>query len=477
MTTPDFFRARLDGMIDLNHPLAILRNRLPWLGIETVLSVYFGQKDRAGKLVPSDDLLGCSLQVAGGGASKSGRPRLSIRLMAALILLKHTYNESDESVVERWAQDVYFQYFSGLEYFEAKKPCDPTQIGRFRTAIGEAGLAEILARTVNTAVALQAITPKELETIIVDSTVQEKAIAHPTDSRLLEMARIKLALIAKRAGIVLKQSFQKEGKTLRFRAGGYAHAKQFKQLKKVIRRQRTIVGILIREIQRKMASVSEQMKLTLTMWLERAQRLVDQQRTDKNKLYALHALEVECIGKGKARKPYEFGVKVSLATTHKKGLIVGATSCPNNPYDGHTLADQIWQTNVILMDQNTTVKAVYVDLGYRGVDKSLEEVSVIHRGKTKALTPQQRRGLKRRQAIEPIIGHVKQDHGMQRCWLKGQMGDALHAISCALGFNIRWLMRAIVRLGCRPFFALIFLLRMIWKNTKNQSENRLELAY
>ena len=457
MTTLDFFRARLDGMIDLHHPLAILRNRLPWSEIEAVLGAYFERKDRTGRLISSDDLFGSSLQIAGGATTKSGRPRLSIRLMASLLLLKHTYNESDESVVERWAQDVYFQYFSGLDYFEAKKPCDPTQIGRFRTAIGEAGLAEILARTDNTAVAIKAITPTELETIIVDSTVQEKAIAHPTDSRLLEVARIKLVLCAKRAGIDLKQTFQKEGKTLRFRAGGYAHAKQFKRLQKVVRRQRTIVGILIREIQRKMVLVSVELQQTLTIWLERAQRLVDQQRKDKNKLYALHAPEVECIGKGKARKPYEFGVKVSLATAHKKGLILGAKSFPNNPYDGHTLADQIEQTNILLMDQNVSVKTAYVDLGYRGVDESLKDVTIIHRGKTKTLTKQQRAALKRRQAIEPIIGHVKQDHGMQRCWLKGQMGDALHAISCALGFNIRWLMRAIVRLGCKPFFAIIFL--------------------
>lgn len=471
MTTPDFFRARLDGMIDLHHPLALLRNRLPWPEIEAVLGAYFVRKDRTGRIVSSDDLFGNSLQPAGGASTKSGRPRLSIRLMASLILLKHTYNESDESVVERWAQDVYFQYFSGLDYFEAKKPCDPTQIGRFRSAIGEAGLAELLARTVNTAVAIKAITPTELETIIVDSTVQEKAIAHPTDSRLLEVARIKLVLCAKRAGINLKQTFQKEGKTLRFRAGGYAHAKQFKRHQKVVRRQRTIVGILIREIQRKMALVSVESQQTLTMWLERAQRLVDQRRQDKDKLYALHAPEVECIGKGKARKPYEFGIKVSLATAHKQGLIVGVKSFSNNPYDGHTLAEQIEQTNILLMDQNVGVKTVYVDLGYRGVDESLKDVTIIHRGKTKTLTKQQRTALKRRQAIEPIIGHVKQDHGMQRCWLKGQRGDALHAISCALGFNIRWLMRAIMRLGCKPFFAMIFLCCFILAQSKKQHAN------
>lgn len=152
----------------------------------------------------------------------------------------------------------------------------------------------------------------------------------------------------------------------------------------------------------------------------------------------------------------------------KKGLILGAKSFPNNPYDGHTLADQIEQTNILLIDQNVSVKTVYVDLGYRGVDESLKDVTIIHRGKTKTLTKQQRAALKRRQAIEPIIGHVKQDHGMQRCWLKGQVGDAIHAISCALGFNIRWLMRAIVRLGCKPFFAIIFLCGLIAAQSKKQ---------
>jgi IS5 family transposase len=179
MSTPDFFRARLDAMIDLNHPLAILRDRFPWAEMEAILSPFFAREERSGKQVAVEDMFGSTLQIAGGARPNAGRIRLPIRLMTALLLLKHRYHESDESVVERWAQDVYFQYFSGEEYFEARKPCDPTQIGRFRTAIGEAGLAEILARTVNTAVALNAITPKELERVIVDTTVQEKAIAVP----------------------------------------------------------------------------------------------------------------------------------------------------------------------------------------------------------------------------------------------------------------------------------------------------------
>ncbi len=467
MSTPDFFRARLDAMIDMKHPLAILANRFPWAEIETILRPFFARQGGSGKTIAVNDWFGSTVQLAGGARPQAGRHRLPMRQMVALLLLKHTYNESDESVVERWAQDVYFQYFSGQEYFEARKPCDPTQIGRFRKAIGEAGLAEILARTVNTAVVLKAITSKELETVIVDTTVQEKAIAYPTDSRLLEIARIKLVLGAKRAGMLLKQTFQKEGKALRRRAAGYAHAKQFKRLKKVVNRQRTIVGKLHREIQRNMVGLSEKIKTTFTPLLERVQRLVNQKIKDKNKLYALHAPEVECIGKGKAKNPYEFGVKSSLAITHKKGLIVGAKTFPGNPYDGHTLNDQLEQTNLLLMDQDVTVKTVYADLGYRGVDASLETTTLIHRGKSNSLSTQQKKALRRRQTIEPVIGHVKQDHGMRRCWLKGEIGDALHTISCALGFNIRWLMRAIVRLGCQPFFALIFLFCYLRNCLKN----------
>ena len=197
----------------------------------------------------------------------------------------------------------------------------------------------------------------------------------------------------------------------------------------------------------------------LQMWLGRAERIHTQQRHDKNKLYALHAPEVECIGKGKARKPYEFGVKVSLAVTHKQGLMVGARSFPGNPFDGHILSAQLEQTTNLLQDLGRGPTQAIVDLGFRGVDADNPGVDIIHRGKYRTMTGQQRRWLKRRQAIEPAIGHTKSDHRMDRCWLQGALGDALHALSCAAGYNIRWLMRAIVRLGAgRPSCALFDLL-------------------
>jgi IS5 family transposase len=287
----------------------------------------------------------------------------------------------------------------------------------------------MLAKTLVAAVALDAVKPKEFERVIVDSTVQEKAIDHPTDSRLLEVARAKVVSLAKRAGIELKQTFEHEGRALRRRAGGYAHAKQFKRLKKVLKRQRTILGRVLRDIGRKATELPEDLQAKLAPWLDRDERIRIQQPKDKNKLYARHAPEVECIGKGKARKPYEFGVKVSIAATARQGLMVGARAFPGNPYDGHTLAEQIEQTTILLQDVpgEPRPKTVLVDLGYRGVDPELAPVQVIHRGKARTLTKPQRRWLKRRQAVEPAIGHVKHDHGLNRCYLKGAEWDALHA--------------------------------------------------
>jgi transposase, IS5 family len=478
-------------MVDPRHPLVVLTGRLPWAQIEQVLAPHFERKVRTAGTVVFRDMLGEHEAEFGGGVGRGGRPRLPIRLMASLLYLKHSFNLSDEELVARWSENVVWQFFSGMEYYEPRLPCDATQIGRFRSAIGEEGLEQLLKCTIETAVQIKAIKPAELERVIVDSTVQEKAVAHPVDSRLLEIARYKVVKAAKAAGIALKQTFAAEGKALRRKAGGYAepgrttvlrtvcawrgagplaqrglqgHAKQFKRLKKVVKRQRTILGVVMREVQRKLhaqaqtaaaiapSTVAPTALSALKSLLERAERIRTQQRQDKNKLYALHAPEVECIGKGKARKPYEFGVKVSLAVTHKSGLMVGARTFPGNPFDGHTLAQQLEQTSNLLQDLGRKPQQAIVDLGYRGVDADNPGVQIIHRGKHKTLTALQRRWLKRRQAIEPAIGHAKSDHRMDRCWLQGAIGDALHALSCAAGYNIRWLMRAILAQAAKAAF-------------------------
>jgi transposase, IS5 family len=450
MATDDFFRSRLDQMIDLRHPLAVLAGKMPWEQIEQALAPVFEHKDRQGRQLFSEGLFGPNVKLAGVGPSNAGRPRLPTRLMVSLLYLKHAYDVSDQELVARWTENVQWQYFSGMEYYEPKFPCDPAQITRFRQLLGEAGVEELLKATIDAAVKMKAIRPSEFERVIVDSTVSEKAITYPTDNRLLEIARYQLVKAAKAVGIKFKQTYATEGKGLRRKAAGYAHAKQFRRLKRTLKRQRTIVGIMIREIERKLAQLRLEQSVLLeklTTLLQRAQRLVQQKPKDKNKLYALHAPEVECIGKGKARQPYEFGVKAGFAITHKRGLIVGARTFPGNPFDGHTLAEQLEQTRILIEDHGTSPKQVYVDLGYRGVDHANPDVEIIHRGKYRSLAKADRKRLRRRQAVEPTIGHLKADHGMSRCWLKGSSGDALHVVLCAAGFNLKWLLRAIARLG------------------------------
>ncbi len=449
--TEDFFRARLDHMIDLRHPLVVLASRMPWQQIEASVAHLFSRKARAGQAMPDLDLFGEAVQPV-DRKSNAGRPRVALRIMIALLYLKHAYNLSDEALVERWSDSPNMQYFSGMAYFEARLPCDATTLVKFRRLLGEEGVEELLAQTINLAVSLKLIPVAALSSVVVDSTVQEKAVAYPTDSKLLETARSKLVQAAQDAGIDLKQTFAKEGRLLRFKAGRYAHARQFKRMRRVIKRQGTVLGRVAREIERKATALSAAVRQALGGALHKAWRIADQARSRKNtsgspKLYAWHAPEVECIAKGKSRTPYEFGVKVGIATTLEHNLIVGARTFTGNPYDGHTLREQLEQAAILMQDTGVKPMTAYVDLGYRGVDADNPGVSVKHRGKFKTLTAQEKKWLKRRQAIEPIIGHLKSDHGMDRCHLKGAQGDSLHAVLCAAGYNIRWLLRMIARKG------------------------------
>jgi IS5 family transposase len=471
----DFFRHRLDHLIDLRHPLAVLASRMPWQEIEASLAHKFSRQVREGKQIEDIGLFGPETRVVGGGISNAGRPRLPIRLMVSLLYLKHAFNESDEGVVERWAETPTWQYFSGMDYFEHRLPCDATLISKFRRLIGEDGVEELLAHTIAAAQSMKLVSEKQMQTVVVDTTVQEKAIAHPTDSRLLEVARANLVDICKAYGLKLKQTFAKEGQQLSHRAGRYAHAKQFKRMRKAIKRQRTIVNKLMRIMERQLGNLTSAAKDLINAAMAKAARIVAQSkdRKTKNKLYSWHAEEAECISKGKARKPYEFGVKVGIVTTLKGNLIIGARTFPNNPYDGHTLAEQLEQANILA---STTIKDVYVDLGYRGrdVEKENRGVSIKHRGKFKSLAKREQRLLKRRQSVEPVIGHLKSDHRMQRCHLIGAEGDALHAVLCATGFNIRWLLRMIRKKGIRLCFALIKLLGLRGLLAKNLPTNHIE---
>lgn len=423
----DLFRSRLENQIDLRHPLAKLARRMPWSDLEDAL---------APTLPPDPE----------GG----GRPALPVRLMAGLLYLKHAYDLSDEEVCVRWLENPYWQFFTGEVVFQTKLPCNPSSLTRWRQRLGEAGMEELLAQTIAAARSMKAVDVRGLSRVIVDTTVQEKAIAHPTDSRLLEVARRKLVLLSRRNGLKLRQTYEREAPGLARKAGRHAHARQFKRMRRVLRRQRTLLGRVIRDIGRQLDNLGSAAREQMQVWLERAERIRSQRPKDKAKLYALHAPEVECIGKGKARKPYEFGVKVGIAVTARKGLVVGARSFAGNPYDGDTLEEQLEQVGIISGIQPTTA---IVDLGYRG--REIEGVNVLHRGKPKSLSRRQWGWVKRRQAVEPVIGHLKDDCRLRRCHLKGAEGDALHVIACAAGYNIRWLLRWIALLCAWMWAAVV----------------------
>ncbi len=453
--TDDFFRSRIDHMIDLRHPLAVLSSRMPWQQIEASLSHLFMRKARNGVAMPDLDPFGEAPAVL-TRQSNAGPPRVPLRIMISLLYLKPAYNESDEGVVARWADTPRWQFFSGCAYCEDCQPCDATTLVKFRQLLGEEGVKELLAQTINVAVELKLIAPSELSRVIVDSTVQHKSIAHPTDSRLLETARARLVEAGKDAGIGLKQTYAKEAAQLSRKAGHYAHARQFKHMKGAIKRQRTIVGRLQREIERQIERKASTMGLAvqeaLSDTLNKAQRIWAQSARRKTvsgqpKLYSWHAPEVDCISKGKARTPYEFGTKVGIASTLKGNLNVGTKAFHCNPYDGHTLQTQLEQATILMQDRGVKPTMAFVDLGCLGVDADNPDMRIVHRGKSKRISKEERKLLKRPQAIEPIIGHLKADHRMGRCHLKGETGDKLHAVLCAAGYNIQWLLRMMAKKG------------------------------
>lgn len=449
--TEDCFRARLDHMIDLRHSRAVLASRMPWQQIEVSVAHLFSRQARTGQAMPDLDLFGESVRTS-ASTSNAGRPRVPRRIMIALLYWKHAFNESDEGVVARWAEPPTWQYCAGQAYCEYRLPCDATTLVKFRKRLGDTEVEALLAQTIDVAVALTLISKNELSRVIVDTTVQHTAVAHPPDSKLLETARAKRVEAAQEAGIELKQTFAKAGPHLGRKAGRSAHARQFKRRRRAINRQRTIVGRLQRESERKASAIGQAVREALSAPLAKAQQLGSQTAQRKAKdarpqLYSFHAQEVACINTGKSRQPYEFGVTVGIATTRQGNLIVGATACHGNPFDGHTRNAQIEPATLLMQDSGVNPPTASGDLGYRGVDQDNPTMAIQHRGQYKTLSEQDRKLLRRRQAIEPIIGPLKQDHRMERGHLKGELGDRMHAVRCAAGYTIRWLLRMLAKQG------------------------------
>ena len=416
--TEALFINRLDELINLKHPLVRLAGLIDWSEIERTFAVSF--------------------------SSTRGRPALPPRLVAGLLYLQHTFNASDEAVVNTWVENPYWQYFCGEVYLQTEAPIDPSSLTRWRKRIGEEGVETLLMATIDAARRGGVVKAASVDCVIVDSTVMPKAIAHPTDSKLLERSRQHLVKVADEYGIALRQNYNRTAPRLAAQIGRYAHAKQFKRMKQALRTLRTRVGRVQREVARHLGELPEQARSKVGDLLARTARILTQKTKDKNKLYALHAPEVECISKGKARTPYEFGVKVSIATTHREGLVVGMRSMPGNPYDGHTLAETLEQVG-ILAGIDRKPKTAVVDRGYRGVQ--IEGVRILMSGQKRGITRTLKAVIHRRSAIEPAIGHMKMDGRLARNPLKGALGDALHAVMCGAGHNLRMIL-AKLRLLC-----------------------------
>lgn len=407
----DLFNTPLAELLNPRHELYQLAQLIDWKTIDDTFGQYF--------------------------VATQGAPALSTRLVAGLHYLKHAFALSDEAVVARWLENPYWQFFCGETFFQHAMPCHPTSLTKWRQRMGEAGCEQLLALTIQAGIDSKAVKKQDFEAVTVDSTVQEKAITYPTDGKLYERCRQHLVRLAEQHHIPLRQNYNRKAPYLLLMANRYSHARQMKRKRKMLKQLKTLVGRVYRDIDRQLLSQSDSVQLAFKDTLEKTQRILNQQSQDKNKLYSFHAPEVECIAKGKVHKKYEFGVKVGITVTHKSNFVLGARSFPGNPYDGHTLESCLEQAEIL---SGIRAKEVFVDLGYRGVD--VAGVTIYKaRQKRGVNTRRLKQALKRRNAIEPIIGHLKNDGLLGRNYLKGELGDALHAILCGAGHNIRLILR------------------------------------
>lgn len=405
----EMFKVELVQLLDPCHQLVKLSNSINWASLEEGCGASFHEA--------------------------LGRPGKSVRLMAGLLLLQHTFNLSDEEVVARFVENPYFQYFCGHKFFEHHLPCDPSSLTRWRKRLGREGCERILKLTIEAGLKQHVLKEKDLSRVIIDTTIQEKNIAYPTDSKLYAKALEKMVRIAKEAKISLRQTYTRTAKRLAVMISRYAHAKQWKRMKKTLKHLKILMGRVWRDLKRKLTPGMEG-EAKIRNFLANVSRLVEP--AQGHKLYSLHAPEVLCFNKGKSRHPYEFGDKVSVTVTHKQGFVIGMKSLLGTPYDGHTLQESLEQTERLTGHK---VAEVFVDKGYRG--HNVERTKVFISGQKRGITQALKKHLKRRQAIEAIIGHMKNDGKLGRNYLKGLFGSTLNALLSGAGYNMRLLLKAI----------------------------------
>ena len=405
----DLFRARLDQIINMKHEMVQLAHTIAWSWLDDEVAPLFSDK---------------------------GRPGLPTRFAIGLLLLKHIYRLSDEEVCDRWIHDPYFQYFTGEEFFRHEFPHERSDLTNWRKRIGEK-LDKLLAESLRVAHATGALKTKDMARVTVDTTVQPKNITFPTDAKLVHAAIKGVNRLAKEHDVPLRQSYLRLAKRAAMMAGRYAHAKQFNRHNRELRFLRTRLGRLVRDIGRKIKGNAE-LESVFAVPLARARQIRSQKQRQRGwKLYSFHAPEVECIGKGKANAPYEFGVKVSVTTTNARAkggqFVLHAKALPGNPYDGHTLKDAIEETQALT---GREIERGYADKGYRGHDAP-KPLRIFLSGQKRGVFGRTKRELRRRSVIEAVISHMKNDGHLGRNYLKGREGDAANAILCAVGHNFR----------------------------------------
>ena len=386
----------LEDSLNQKHPLYVLSHQVDWAMFEREFSPLY--------------------------SLDNGAPAKPIRLMVGLLILKHVRNLSDESVVEQWSENIYYQYFCGRQEFVPAAPCASSELVHFRHRIGIAGCELILKESVR-------ICGKDgdEEKLSADTTVQEKNITYPTDNKLHRTIIKKCKKIANAEGIKLRQSYTHTLKKLGIEQRFSRHPKNKKRAKSANRKVKTIAGRLVRELERTLPQGHRYYSL-----LDLFRKVLLQTRNSKHKIYSLHEPQVHCISKGKEHKKYEFGNKVSILYTKNTGIIVGAISF-GNQYDGHTLDESLEQYKRL---KGTVPKNVFADRGYVGKTKIGDTQILTPKPFSKKLTQYQqqkrRKSHKRRAAIEPIIGHLKQDHRLSRNFYKG-----VNVLLAAAAFNFK----------------------------------------
>lgn len=407
------FRVSLEQICDKNHSLVILADKIRWADFD----------EQFGSLYHPT----------------MGRPAVSTRMMVGLHYLKYTFDLGDEEVVARFVENPYWQYFCGNKQFVHTPPIDPTSMTNWRKRISGNGMEKLLEATIQAGLDTGVLKKSSLEKLNADTTVQEKAVTFPTDSRLYHRMREKLVELAGKFEISLRQTYSRLSKKAYSQQSRYAFARQMKRAARERKKLKTYLGRVIRDIERKIKNSGSEIKESFSGLLEMAHRIFAQQKTDKNKLYSIHAPEVECISKGKAHKKYEFGCKVGVVTTSKDNFVVGVQAFHDNPYDGHVLGAQLEQVSRLC---KTVAKDVFVDRGYKGHGYEGDVRVHIVGGSMRKVTKSLRKWFKRRSAVEPVIGHMKSDSRLNRNYLLGKEGDRINAILSGCGYNLRKLLAA-----------------------------------